>query len=103
MARYVDLDKLDIKSISYYDQDCNECVLLSDLANWLESLPTKELAKVTHGEWVYTCKAFGREFYTCSECGRQVDTNGEYTPEERFAYCHCGAKMTTRARDKAND
>ena len=62
---------------------------------WLDHLPTADVAEVKHGKWIMTVyttvsprgRYITNKKFSCSECKRD---NGRYT----MPYCpNCGAKM----------
>lgn len=67
------------------------------LAEYLDDIPTADVAPVVHGEWLPISDGAWAE---CSECGETCDVsdNGGMTAFELFCDCYkycptCGAKM----------
>lgn len=78
---------------------------IESVLEYVEQLPTADVAPVAHGRWVVKIDALGREYTVCSACnsnfrikqdsGRllRVDLRG-------FCFCpNCGAKMDGGADD----
>ena len=62
---------------------------LSDIADYVKSIPAADSAKVVHGKWGELDYDFDRDEYTrpCSNCGkRSVEYMKPYCP-------NCGARM----------
>ena len=91
MARYIDADKADVRSIhsSYMGYSS-----WADVLEWLQSQPTADVEEVKHGRWIEQDELYGDVYYTCSICNNDWTTI-DGTPQENFMnYCpHCGAKM----------
>lgn len=81
MPKYIELEAAiqAAKEPTIYD--------LTDVPEWLSSLPTVDAVPVVYGRWefdAYTAK-YGKP-YRCSECKEEYTDTRNYCPE-------CGARM----------
>ena len=97
MARYIDADKADVRSIhsSYMGYSS-----WADVLEWLQSQPTADVEEVKHGKWLKIVKDIGKgrtlTHYKCSLCGVYVS--------DKVNYCyHCGAKMSVNYKSSKNE
>jgi hypothetical protein len=90
MARYIDIDKANIKQIPNFSKLCK----LSSVREWLDNLPTVDVQEIKYGEWIDN---------HCSLCGMtplgpEAWEHLGLTPPRYdwiMSYCPiCGAKMT---------
>lgn len=90
MPRYIDVENIELKGISVFDQNLEMLIPLSDVRKSLQMTPTADVQEVRHGRWISNDLGGYKWAYYCSECGR-VDG---YPFNDRHKYCpHCGAKM----------
>lgn len=103
MAEYIDREET-IKIVvetAVEIFDCHTTVPLLKFANKIRTIPTADVVKVKHGEWLKT-DAYPHRIF-CSLCYKTYVTNEEVIQGRSFnrpAYCteaeycpHCGAKM----------
>lgn len=65
-----------------------------DTETFLRSLPAADVEPVRHGRWVPIQHYDSHDIFECSECGRGVvHVPCDYTVQDDYPYCHCGAKM----------
>lgn len=90
MPRYIDVENIELKGISVFDQNLEMLIPLSDVRKSLQMTPTADVQEVRHGRWISNDLGGYKWAYYCSECG-WVDG---YPFNDRHKYCpHCGAKM----------
>ena len=90
MARYIDINNINLRGISVFDQNLEVLIPLSDVRKALQMTPTADVQEVRHGRWISNDLGGYKWAYYCSECG-WVDG---YPFNDRHKYCpHCGAKM----------
>lgn len=90
MARYIDINNINLRGIAVFDQDFEMLIPLSDVRKALQMTPTADVQEVRHGRWISNELGGYKWAYYCSECG-WVDG---YPFNDRHKYCpHCGAKM----------
>ncbi len=65
-----------------------------DVQDFLDNIPTADVAPVKHGHWEEIRDAYGQlEGWMCKKCGREMKAKENYCP-------NCGAKMD---EDRGND
>lgn len=90
MPRYIDVENIELKGISVFDQNLEMLIPLSDVRKSLQMTPTADVQEVRHGRWISNDLGGYKWAYYCSECS-WVDG---YPFNDRHKYCpHCGAKM----------
>ena len=90
MARYIDINNINLRGIAVFDQDFEALIPLSDVRKALQMTPTADVQEVRHGRWISNDLGGYKWAYYCSECG-WVDG---YPFNDRHKYCpNCGAKM----------
>ena len=75
-----------------YQHDMN----VSEYIRWLiSSERNKSCGEEPHkkAHWILQSDDSFCDYYICSECGREIETGKFTPPEEKYPYCHCGAKM----------
>jgi hypothetical protein len=92
MPKYIELEAAiqAAKEPTIYD--------LTDVPEWLSSLPTADVVPVVHGRWIYhECVAScdgAISGYSCSECNAFVDEEIFDMDEFHNDFCgNCGARM----------
>ena len=68
-------------------------VLVEDINN----TPAADVEAVRHGYWKQNPHMPSQ--YSCSLCGRHIEDE-RCNPKEHFPYCHCGAKMDDKERER---
>lgn len=97
MARYIDVDLLEIETQSLEDVGQGEMQFYS--VEQIENAPAADVRPVEHGCWL-GCSYDGwgdggYDEYRCSECGAEFDSDAidwDYCPS-------CGAKMDKENKD----
>lgn len=90
MARYIDINNINLRGIAVFDQNLEVLIPLSDIRKALQMTPTADVQEVRHGRWISNELGGYKWAYYCSECG-WVDG---YPFNDRHKYCpYCGAKM----------
>lgn len=93
MAKYIDAEA--VKSAVRDAVNNGFASTLYDLEEIIDALPAAEdVEPVKSGRWVPIQHYDSHDLFECSECGRRVDyAHCDYTVEDDYPYCHCGAKM----------
>lgn len=66
---------------------------------WIEGLPTADVAEVRHGHWIEWDDGEGDTF-ECSACGETWTLNAGNPEENNMHYCpNCGAVMDKKEAD----
>ena len=69
-----------------------------DVQTIIQQVPAADVEPVRHGRWVPIQHYDSHDLFECSECGRRVAyAPCDYTVEDDYPYCHCGAKMAEEA------
>lgn len=98
MARYIDADKVLAEfpiRRNHYDEKNGNIHFINGVETVMEYIDTvadeqpADVQKVKHGRWIQ--RGYPKYVYGCSKCSRTIECWSE--PENRFPYCHCGAKM----------
>lgn len=82
MPKYIELEAAiqAAKEPTIYD--------LTDVPEWLSSLPTTDGVLVGYGRWEIVTGSNGKEYMICTECRKQQTLTGVFT------YCpNCGVRM----------
>ena len=90
MARYIDINNINLRGIAVFDQDFEALIPLSDVRMALQTTPTADVQEVRHGKWISNGLPGYKWSCHCSECG-WID---KYPFHDPYKYCpDCGAKM----------
>lgn len=68
-------------------------------SQYIEELPSADVAPVVHGRWRALRKYDARRTYRCSVCGRTIRLSLAIDINEYAPYCHCGAMMEGNAEN----
>jgi len=58
----------------------------------LKQVRDGKLVEVVRGKWAIVTSYATKTKYICTKCCRTIIANSK-NPQEKFPYCHCGAKM----------
>ncbi len=98
MARYVNYDKLLEERHRLGLDEMSQIPKVNAFNLFIDKLPTADVVKVKHGEWIYhECVASHEgtiSGYSCSVCSAFVYEDVFDTDEFHKKYCgYCGAKL----------
>lgn len=68
-------------------------MVVEDIREFIQKLPTADVVEVKHGEWVFASNKPGVNIgYKCSLCGARIKYSEHFNGNHN--YCHkCGALM----------